>query len=661
MRTYGLAIATAFLGLGAQAWAAPPPVEDYGKLPNFQELTISPSGTRYAFVARIDGARRLVVLTNESKVIEAGDIGNAKIEGVEWAGDDHLLVHTSSTVELGMTFAVSKTELDGVVAVDLAHHKSFAVFGNVIQHRVANTVVGSYGAAQVGGRWYGYFGGYTYDQDHGGQPRQDDNGQLYPDLYRVDLDTGTYTLAAQGQPGISGWLVSPDGKVAARLIYNEVTGDWRLTASGWGGATIASGRSLSDRVSLIGFGRTPATVLMREPGADHNIIKEWPLAGGPAISTLNADDIGAPLFDPVTALWIGSEAESGSAPDFFNPIAKARVKGAFKAFPGYVTKLVSYSADFGHLIVFTDGGDDSGSFWLVDIATGSAQVIGGAYPTVTPADVGPVRWFDYKAGDGTEMRGVLTLPPGKAAKALPLVVMPHGGPEAHDEPGFDYWAQAFASRGYAVFQPNFRGSTGSGNAFRDAGFGQWGRKMQTDISDGVAELAKQGIADPKRACIVGASYGGYAALAGVTVQHGLYRCAVSYGGVADLGGMLRYETERAGGFTATTRYWKQFMGVKTFWQTELNEISPIRLADRADAPILLIHGKDDTVVTIDQSQSMEQALRKAGKPVELITYPGTDHWLLEENSRVEMLKASVAFVMKNNPPDAAPTAVAKGP
>src|SRR6202007_2715282 len=132
---------------------------------------------------------------------------------------------------------------------------------------------------------------------------------------------------------------------------------------------------------------------------------------------------------------------------------------------------------------------------------------------------------------------------GREAKGLPLVVMPHGGPEAHDRPGFDWWAQAFASRGYAVFQPNFRGSDGSGDAFRDAGFGQWGRKMQTDISDGVAELARRGIVDPKLVCIVGASYGGYAALAGVTLQHGLYRCAVSYAGVANMDSMQIYDTD----------------------------------------------------------------------------------------------------------------------
>jgi dipeptidyl aminopeptidase/acylaminoacyl peptidase len=215
-----------------------------------------------------------------------------------------------------------------------------------------------------------------------------------------------------------------------------------------------------------------------------------------------------------------------------------------------------------------------------------------------------VRIVSWRAADGLTLSGVLTLPPGRAARALPLVVLPHGGPEARDYPGFDWWAQAYASRGYAVFQPNFSGSGGYDIGLRNAGLGQWGRKMQTDISDGVADLARQGIVDPKRACIVGGSYGGYAALAGVTVQQGLYRCAVSVAGVADLAEMLAYNRDRAGLRSDTMRYWKAFMGVNDSTDDSLNAISPVLRASHADAPILLIHGKEDIRVPINQSERM---------------------------------------------------------
>jgi dipeptidyl aminopeptidase/acylaminoacyl peptidase len=312
------------------------------------------------------------------------------------------------------------------------------------------------------------------------------------------------------------------------------------------------------------------------------------------------------------------------------------------------------------MIVFTDGGDDSGTYWFVNIDKGSADPLGKAYPTVTSKDVGPVRMIDYKAADGLDLHGVLTLPPGREARNLPLVVMPHGGPWARDYPKFDYWAQAFASRGYAVFQPNFRSSTGYGQALYEAGYGEWGRKMQTDISDGAAELARQGIVDPKRACIVGWSYGGYAAQAGVTVQHRLYRCAVSMAGVSDLAKQLKYTEDEAGIDSPAARTWSLFLGVKSDWGV-LRDISPAMLASRADAPILLIHGNDDTVVPIAQSDEMEKALQAAGKPVERVTLKGADHWLLEQDTRVAMLKASVAFVQKYNPADSAPSPPAEPP
>jgi dipeptidyl aminopeptidase/acylaminoacyl peptidase len=176
--------------------------------------------------------------------------------------------------------------------------------------------------------------------------------------------------------------------------------------------------------------------------------------------------------------------------------------------------------------------------------------------------------------------------------------------------------------------------------------------MQTDISDGVAKLAKGGVIDPKRACIVGASYGGYAALAGVTVQHGLYRCAVSVASVSDLAGMLTYQHKLAAGPTsAALRYWHAFMGVDTSSDSRLAAITPAALADKADAPILLIHGKDDTIVPIDQSETMESALKRAGKPVEFMKMNNEDHWLSRGESRIEMLKAAVAFVEKYNPPN----------
>ena len=338
-------------------------------------------------------------------------------------------------------------------------------------------------------------------------------------------------------------------------------------------------------------------------------------------------------------------------PKLFDPALQSRFDKVRRAFKGELVQFVSASNNFDREIVRTTGPGDSGTYFYVDLTTGAAQAIGWNYPTILQADVGEVRTLTYKAADGQDIEAILTLPPGRDAKNLPLVVMPHGGPETRDYPGFDWWAQALASRGYAVFQPNFRGSDGYGMAFRDAGFGQWGRKMQTDLSDGVAELARQGIADPKRACIVGASYGGYAALAGATMEQGVYRCAVSVGGISSLPELLSWEDKRYGEESVEMRYDHKFLGVTSDGDPLLQALSPRHFADRADAPILLIYGQDDTVVEPLQSRAMVGALKAAHKPVEDLELPGEDHWLSRPATRTQMIKASVDFVMRNNPPN----------
>ncbi len=652
MIRFGLGLFLAgFLSLAQAAFAAPPPVEAYGKLPGIEEVRLSPSGMRYAFVATDGEKRRLYVVTVDGKPLHIGELGTAKVRGLEWAGEGYVLVTFSATVNLGMDFTVSRAELSSVIVLNVDTGKSVQVFAHQSQ-RVATAVFGTYGTAQVDGHWYGWFAGRSCENDNTGCYRLKD----FNDLYRVDLDTGTGVLAARSRDDSDGWLVSPTGEVIARSFYHDKNGAWRVLAGKEGDQVLAAGQNDFDGVGDLNFGRTADTVLVNAPdGATDESrggysFREFSVAAGPGPAGIDTSGMVSPIVDPATHLWIGENLlDDEQETTFFAPPVQARWKGAQKAFPNNIAHLKSWSTDFNRMIVFTEAGDDSGTYWLVDIQKHSADPIGYQYPTVKSADVGPVGMMAYRASDGIELHGVLTLPPGRQPKNLPLVVLPHGGPEDRDYPSFDWWAQAYASRGYAVFQPNFRGSSGYGVVFRNAGLGEWGRKMQTDISDGVAELTKKGIVDPKRACIVGASYGGYAALAGVTVQHGLYRCAVSVAGVADLADMLIQERKAAGGPSSGTRYWQAFMGATSSSDSRLTAITPAELADKADAPVLLIHGKDDTVVPLEQSETMERALRRAGKPVEFIKMDNEDHWLSREETRIEMLKAAVAFVEKYNP------------
>lgn len=334
---------------------------------------------------------------------------------------------------------------------------------------------------------------------------------------------------------------------------------------------------------------------------------------------------------------------------FYDPNDERAWKAIVEAFPNERVLLQSWSTDRKKIVVLVDSRVNGPAFAVVDLAARKAEWLGGQYAELKAEDLARREPVRFKAADGLSLTGYLTLPPGRPTGNLPLIVHPHGGPASRDTPGFDWWAQAMASRGYAVLQVNFRGSDGLGARLLEAGYGEWGRKMQTDLSDGVRHLAAQGVIDPKRVCIVGGSYGGYAALAGPTLDPGVYRCAVSVNGVSDLAGLVTYSANRGGG--ATQRYWTRFMGAEGRGDEVLDRYSPFHLAGKADAPILLIHGQDDTVVPAEQSRRMADALKRAGKPHELVIQKGADHWLSRGDTRLQTLEATMAFIEKHNPPN----------
>lgn len=623
---------------------AAPPLEVYGGLPGVELVSLSPSGDKYALVAVVGETRKLVVLNHDGQVLSAASAGAAKVRQIRWAGADHLLVVIDTTFKAPLVFR-QDYELSTVINVDLVKRKATAIFEHM--QSVANAVFGVYGIAQVNEHLYGYFGGISYEHSSTGEYFFTHG---YSDLYRVDLDTAETTREALGDETRRHWVLSPDGTVLAHSEYLDQSGSWRLFAGANHGKALLERADSQGNVGIVGLGRSGGTVLVADDAGNRDLVEEVSIADGRTEELFRDLTVQEYLYDRDSMQLIGALTQEEPRAFFFDPALLARFKGARKAFPGLNVELVSYSRNMDRLIVKTDGGTDSGTYWLVDIASGKADPIARPYPLIRDADVGETRRIHYAASDGVPIEAILTLPPGHEAKDLPLVVMPHGGPiGVNDEIGFDWWAQAYASRGYAVLQPNFRGSSGYGREFRLAGYGQWGRKMQTDLSDGVEALAKDGTIDPKRVCIVGGSYGGYAALAGVTLQKGIYRCAVSVAGPADFRKFFAWQTERHGDKSDATRYWRAVLGADKEGNAVMASLSPALAAAQADAPILLIHGKDDTVVPIEQSESMAAALKRAGKPYEYQIMKGEDHWLSREETRIAMLKAAVSFVQKYNP------------
>lgn len=626
--------------------AEPPPLAAYGSLPDIESMALSHSGERLAAVMSIGGERVVLMMTSELDTLRMMKLEESKVRSMEWIGEDRLVVQVSRTETLGPEFVQSQIEFwHALILPADASQEQQMVFGN--DPTMLNAVFGTQGVRKVDGRWIAYFSGVERERGARGYYL----GNTRPELFAVDvLSNERSRVADRGSQGWGyDWLLGPDGELAAMLSIEIRSGDWRIKVPD--GPVIASGVSPDGDVGLVVLGKDGESVIYSELDEEQQLTRwyEVPLDGtAPPVEFIKAEEVDRTFTDRTTGRLIGLlRTGANRRPELFDSQHQAAVNKIYAAFPNLAVDLMDWTPDLTRVLVRTTGNGDSGTWYLVDMTQMRASAVGYERDAIGPEHVGPISRVEYTAGDGVELDGILTLPPGREAKDLPLVMLPHGGPHAHDEEVFDWWAQAFASRGYAVFQPNFRGSTNRDEAFVRAGFGQWGRAMQTDISDGLAELARRRIVDPERACIVGASYGGYAALAGVTLQQGLYRCAVAVAPVTDLGLLFSDEYNDGGRSGMLRRSLLEELGPRSGF----DEVSPRNFAARADAPILLIHGKDDTVVPFEQSDSMADALKNAGKPYELVVLREEDHWLSRASTRLQMLEEAVAFVQEHNPAD----------
>jgi cephalosporin-C deacetylase-like acetyl esterase/uncharacterized protein YkuJ len=476
--------------------------------------------------------------------------------------------------------------------------------------------------------------------------------QTLPALFRFDLETGNEKLISRGSSITKAWLVGGDGEVVAEQDYDEKDQRWAIKIRREGHLQEAVfGHEAIDFPRILGFGPSPDTLLILSIEGEESMWRLLSLKDG-TLGTPMAEHklLNAPIEDRRTYRVIGGVHTGDDARyEFFDPQMQERWDTAIHAFEGERLRLVSWSDDFQKFVVQVNSPKHGFYYDLIDLNARTAGSIGEVYGGgILPL---AVRRITYAAADGMQIPAYLTLPRGRAERSLPLIVLAHGGPASHDTAGFAWWPQALTDQGYAVLQVNYRGSDLS-QRFLAAGFGQWGRKMQTDLSDGVRHLVTAGIADPARVCIVGASYGGYAALAGVTLDPGVYRCAVSVAGIADLKRMLDWVNEKGiNRHNSEERYWDRFMGVSGPGDPVLETISPIKHIDVVNVPVLLIHGRDDTVVPFNQSSEMFNALRRANKDVEFVTLQHEDHWLSRSETRLQMLQASVAFLRAHNPPD----------
>jgi dipeptidyl aminopeptidase/acylaminoacyl peptidase len=619
------------------------PIETYGHLPSVEDVTLSPDGMRIAFV-RTQGNARIVTIVAlaDRKPIGVFRVAEQKLRGVSWADDEHLLIYTSTTaVPIGFTGL--QHEWLQLQVYDLTNRRTRRVpddrdMPNNL--RIMNVLAGPVMVRQSEGHAELYLHGYYAD------------GRNYPMLLRVDLHTGRQKMIRLGESETRAWLVDRDGEVVAERDYDESSRTWALKIRLADRlSVVASGRDDIDQPAILGFGPTDDTVLVQFPEHGEEVWRLVSLKNGKVGPPMTAGaSLSGPIEDPRTNRIIGGyRVEDVAKYVFFDLQMQIRWDAIVHAFDGANVHYVSASRNFRKFVVSVDGPRYGYLYELVDLDAHKALPIGDIYEGLDrPLNV---RRITYDAADKLRIPAYLTLPRGRPEIGLPLVVLVHGGPATRDTVDFDWWAQALADMGYAVLQANFRGSTLS-NSFLAAGYGEFGRKMQTDLSDGVRYLGQQGIVDPARVCIVGASYGGYAALAGVTLDPGVYRCAVSVAGISDLRRFLQWVNEQhLHESNDEQRYWNRFLGVMGADDPALAALSPMEHVEVITSPVLLVHGRDDTVVPYEQSELMFKALQKAGKDVQFVELQREDHWLSRGETRLQMLHAVADFLRKRNPPD----------
>ena len=643
----------------AQAQQAPPPPEAFGRLPALDEPSLSPDGKHFAAVETYRGRPVAVIgAVGAPAGTHPAIIGSSDwiVDHIQWAKNDRLLLKIKKNQSVswakdahlvhswGRTLSVS---LDGKDVILLFEHNSS------LNLNIDATEVDDLDTSDPD-NIYMPLSLYADFRSPEEQARGDDNDAFYLALYRVNVHTGDTEKVLSGSHATENFYMDGNGHVVARI--DETTrplvehllffdkGDWRefdhYDATGDHGS------------GIVGLTEDGKALVQHAHGDDGlSVFGRIELDGGKE-SFLYSNprfDAETPLYDEWNGRVVGiSYTDDTPKFHFFDDKREALQRGLEKAFPGLTVSAVSSDMAQQHLIVKVEGPRQPPDYYFLDRATHHADELAASYPELTEADLGEMKPYPYKARDGLDIPAYITLPPGRIAKNLPAVVLPHGGPDYRDAIGFDWWAQFMANRGYVVLQPNYRGSSGYGRKFTEAGLHQWGLKMQDDITDGVKKMIADGVADPKRICIVGASYGGYAALAGATLTPDLYACAVSFAGVSDLPRILSFDRRRAGGKDSSGySFWISRIGSPYDDSDVLRATSPARHADQVKCPVLLMHGETDATVPIEQSELMESALKDAGKNVRFVRFPGEDHYFTFADTRIRMLKELESFLAAN--------------
>lgn len=634
-----LLVAGLFLPAHADDFAVPVkpsdiPVEAFAKLNDGDQMEMSPDATRIAYIIPYKGRKHIMVQKldgSERKLLPP--IKEADIKWFVWKGDDIILIsyrftqkdmqQTYATTRL-VTYNLKSNEMEILIRPKSIYFSSPELMGNE-----GDSVVDM----------------LPEDPDHILLELDDDfDGDTT--VFKINVRTRKRTRFSRARFGVTDWSTDAQHKIRWGTGYrknkrvtaylNPVTEKWeKVQDKDW---------YKKDSIYPLWFFDDPRYAYVYSPNEKGiNGLAKFDMVDGKIVEEIFSNDtvdISGLVTSPETGKIIGvGYTEHTPNIHFFSKGFEhlyGQINGAMGS--GW-SQIVSMNMEKKSFLIRHMNYNAPSEYYFLNGKTGVIDFVlssNGKLPQELMSEVKPI---EYKARDGLTIHGYLTLPKGKEAKNLPTVIFPHGGPGSRDTLSFDVWTQLFASRGYAVLQPNFRGSTGYGDHFKALGKKQWGGTMQDDVTDATNWLIKEGIADPANVCIAGASYGGYAALMGAVKEPDLYKCAISINGVADLPAMVRHDKQFVGG-----KVWSKEIGLEG---EKIKTVSPYHRANEIKIPVLIIHSKDDPVVPYRQGKDMYKRLKRLKKPVTYVEVDNGDHYLDTAATRLAAFKAMDKFLKEH--------------
>jgi dipeptidyl aminopeptidase/acylaminoacyl peptidase len=674
--------------LASVAVAAPLPVESFARMPQMRDVVISPDGRYVAFISSMGDISTVMTFDRQAntpfKRIAASEPGRFDVSHCQWANNDRLACTLVGNIR-GRNYAELPFVRMMAVDVDGAKIKTLDVLSEKGNLHVGKTTPQNFNAGvsqrtgsspaesqdytqktygEKSGRTFENFAGQRSDQIIDISPNEpdtvliqtDDDGNKFPSVFTLNVYNGMRNVRVRQNPPIRNFITDGTGEVrlgwgrTTRLVTHYFA---RTAGDKWQALEKVDAFAQNRQLLPIGVARGKNIAYAIGENAGRTSLWTFDLddQGVPeVVFSLPQVDLGGPLLTNDRRL-MGIRYDLDRPAVYYNDESlRKTLEGINAQYAPRFNMAIDMTSDEKTLVLRSTSDVDAGTYYLFNKDEKKLKRLGVAYPELNQESLGTMKHITYKAADGSEVPGYLTVPNGVAAEKLPLVVLPHDGPAARDVWQFSYLRNFLANRGYAVLQMNYRGSAGYGQKWRADAKQDWGGVTYSDIADATRWAVAEGIADPKRICIAGSGFGGYAALLGAARNSDLYKCSISLGGFSDLE-MLRDNAALLG--RSEEAYMLDQIGSDG---AKLTLHSPAQQAAGIAIPVLLIHGDMDWQVQIDQSKRMESALKKNRKDHKAVYIKGAGHEFERKSDRMIVLKEVEEFLQKNLGAGAQPAA-----